>query len=97
MRVVRSDGATQVPRRMARFARLLFEILILRLRRRWLERKSLKNWSETDENGVKIDKNRSWAVLGARSCFGDTPGRAQNGFGAFETHPDDDLGTLWER
>ena len=82
-RAVGSDGTTQEPRRALRITRLLFEILRLCLRRTRLERKSTKNRSKIDENPSQIDpksmKNRSWAVLGAQSRFGDAFGRARDG------------------
>ena len=84
------------PRRAVRITRLLFEIPILCLRRRRLERKSTKNRSKIAENGPKIGtksmQNRSWAVLGAPSRFGDAPGRAQDGFGAPKSRRGTDLG-----
>ena len=83
VRAVESDCTTQEPRRALRIARLLFEILLLCLRRTRLERKSTKNLSKIDDHPPQIEpkskKNRSWAVLGARSRFGGASGRAQDG------------------
>ena len=96
VRAVRSDCTTQEPRRALRITRLLFEILLLCLRRTRLERKSTKNCSKIDENPSRIDpksmKNRSWAVLGAQSCFGDASGRARDGFWTPKCRPKADLG-----
>ena len=96
VRAVRSDCTTQEPRRALRITRLLFEILLLCLRRTRLERKSTKNHSEIDESQSQIvpksTKNRSWAVLGAQSCFGDASGRARDGFWTPKCRPKADLG-----
>ena len=95
VRAVRSDCTTQEPTRALRITRLLFEILLLCLRRTRLERKSTKNRSRIDENPSQIDpkstKNRSGAVLGAQSCFGDAPGRARDGFWTAKCRPKADL------
>ena len=78
---MRNDCTTQEPRRAARITRLLFEIPILCFRHRRLQRKSTKNLSKIHKYGAKIHtksmQNRSWAVLGARSRFGDAPGCAR--------------------
>ena len=99
VQAVRSDCTTQEPRRALRITRLLFEILLLCLRRMRLERKSTKNHSEIDENQSQIvpksTKNRSWAVLGARSCFGDASGRARDGFWTPKCRPKANLGAPW--
>ena len=66
------------------------------LRRRRFERKSTKNPSKIDGNEAQIDeksmKNNSWAVLGARSRFGDAPGRARDGSGTPKSRPRTDPG-----
>ena len=97
VRAVRSDCTTQEPTRALRITRLLFEILLLCLRRTRLERKSTKNHSKIDENPPQIDPksttNRSWAVLGAQGRFGDASGRARVGFWTRKCHPKADLGT----
>ena len=84
VRAVRSESTTQEPRRALRITRLLFEILLLCLRRTRLERKSTKNHSEIDENPSQIDpkstKKRSWVVLGAQGRFGDASRRARDSF-----------------
>ena len=76
--------------------RLFFEIPILCLRRKLLERNSTKNLTKIDENGTTIDEksmqNRSWEVLGARSRFGDAPGRARDGPGTPKKDSGIDLG-----
>ena len=96
VRAVRSDCTTQEPRRALRITRLLFEILILCFRHRRLERNSTKNVSKIPENGTNIHKksmqNRSWAVLGARSRFGDAPGRARDRSGTPKKGRRTDLG-----
>ena len=95
VRAIRSDCTTQEPRRAGRITRLLFEIPILCFRHRWLERNSMKNLSKIHENGAKIHtksmQNRSWAVLGARSRFGNAPGRAWDGSGTPKKDPGTDL------
>ena len=92
---MRNDCTTQEPRRAVRITRLFFEIPILCLRCRWLKRNSTKNLTKIDENGTKIDEksmqNRSWEVLGARSRFGDAPGRARDGSGTPKKDPGIDL------
>ena len=96
VRAVRSDCTTQDRRRAVRITRLLFEIPILCLRRRRLERNSKIFFSKIVANGAKIDEksmqNRSWAVLGARSRFGDAPGRARDGSGTPKNQPRTDPG-----
>ena len=96
VRAGRSDCTIQEPRRALRITRLLFEILLLCLRRTRLERKSTKNRSKIDENPFLIDpkstKNRSWAVLGAQGRFGDASGRARDGFWTPKCRPKADLG-----
>ena len=76
--------------------RLLFEILLLCLRRTRLERASTKNRSKIDENpphiGPKSTKNRSGAVLGAQGRFRDASGRARDGFWTPKCRPKADLG-----
>ena len=75
-----SSSTTQEPRCARRITRLLFEILLLCLRRTWLERKSPKNRSNVDENPAQTDpkstKSRSGATLGAQGRIGDASGRA---------------------
>ena len=99
VRAVRRDCATQEPTRALRITRLLFEILLLCLRRTRLERKSTKNRSKIDENPPQIDpkstKNRSWAVLGAQRRFWDAFGRARDDFWTPKCRPKCDLGTGW--
>ena len=99
VRAVRSDCTTQEPRRALRITRLLFEILLLCLRRTRLERKSTKHHLKIDESPSQIDpksmKNRSWAVLGAQNCFGDASGRARDGFWTPKCRPKADLGAPW--
>ena len=84
------------PRRAVRITRLLFEIPILCLRRRRLERKSMKNRSKIAENGPKIGtksmQNRSWAVWGAQNRFGNAPGRARDVSGTPKRGPGTVLG-----
>ena len=96
VRAVRSDCTTQEPRRALRITRLLFEILLSCLRRTRLERKSMKNPSNIDENPSKIDpkstKHRSWAVLGAQGRFGDASGHARDGSWTLKCRPKADLG-----
>ena len=55
VRAVRSECATQKPRRALRITRLLFEILLLCLRRTQLGRKSTKihpKWTQIDEKSI---------------------------------------------
>ena len=96
VRAVRSASTTQEPRRALRITRLLFEILLLCLRRTWLERKSPKNRSKVDENPAQTDpkstKNRSCAILGAQGCIGDASGPAWDSFGTPKCRPKADLG-----
>ena len=88
----------QKPNRLVRITRLFFEIPILSLRRRRLERKSTKKHSEIDKNPCRVapksPKNPSWAVLGAQSRFGDASGRVQDGFWTPKCCPRADLGSL---
>ena len=83
---------------MVKITRLFFEIPILSLRRRRLERKSTEKHSEIDKNprrmAPKSPKNPSWAVLGAQSRFGDASGRVQDGFWTPKCCPRADLGSL---
>ena len=83
-RAVRSDCATQEPRRAVRITRLLFEIPILCLRCSRLQRKSTKNRSTIHKNETQIDqtstKIQTGASLGAQGRFGDASGRARDGF-----------------
>jgi len=57
--------------------------------------KSTKNRSKIDENPCQIDQklmeNRSWAVLGAQSRFGDVSGRARDGLWTAKCCPKADL------
>ena len=98
MRAARGDCTTQEPSRLVRITRLLFEIPILSLRRRRLERKSTKKHSNIDKNprrmAPKSPKNPSWAVLGVQSRFGDASGRVQDGFLTPKCCPRADLGSL---
>ena len=68
----------------AEITRLLFEILLLCLRRAWLERNSTQKPSKSKEIPSHIDpkstKNRSWAVLAAQGSFRNTSRRAWDGF-----------------
>ena len=96
VRAVRSDCTTQEPRRAVRITRLLFEILLLCLRRTRFERKSTKTRSKINANPFQSDQksttNRSRAVLDAQSRFGDASGRARDGSGTPQCHPEADLG-----
>ena len=51
--------------------------------------------TKIDENATNINENsmqdRSWEVLGARSRFGDAPGRARDMFGTLKKGPRIDL------
>ena len=95
-RAVRSDSATQEPRRAVRITRLLFEIPILCLRCSRLQCKSTKNRSTIHKNESQIDQTsteiRSWAGLGAQGRFGDASGRARDGFWTPKCRPKTYLG-----
>ena len=86
VRAVHSDCTTQEPRRALRITRLLFEILLLCLRRTRLERKLTNNRSKMVENSSQVDpkstRNRFGAVLGlgTQSRFVDTSRRAWSDF-----------------
>ena len=96
VRAVRNDCTTQEPRRALKITRLLFEILLLCLRRTGLERKSTDNNSKNDENPAQVDpkltENRSCAILGAQGRFGDVSRRARHGFWTPKCRPKADLG-----
>ena len=96
MRAVRRDCTTQEPTRALRITRLLFENLLLGLRRTPREQKSMKNRSKIDDNLPQIHpksmKNRSWTVLGAQSRFGDSSGCARDGLCTPKCRPTADLG-----
>ena len=74
VRAVRSDCTTHEPTRAVRIPRLLFEIPILCLHRRPLERKSKKKRSKIKEKSIQ---NRSWAVLGDLGRSGASPRRVR--------------------
>ena len=98
MRGARGDCTTQEPSRLVRITRLFFEIPILSLRRRRLERKSTKKHSEIDKIlgawPPNRPKNPSRAVLGAQSGFGDASGRVRDDFWTPKCCPRADLGSL---
>ena len=64
-------------RRALRITQLLFEILLLCLRRTRLERQPSTNRLEIDDNPPPIDpkstKNQSWAILGPKAVSGMRP------------------------
>ena len=91
MRAALGDCTTQEPSRLVKITRLFFEIQILSLRRRQLERKSTKKHST---GGPQIAQNPSWVVLGAQNRFGDASGRVQDGFWTPKCCPRADLGSL---
>ena len=65
MRAARGECTTQKASRLVRITRLFFEIPILSLRRRRLERKSTKNHSEIDKNPRRMaPKSPKKSVLG---------------------------------
>ena len=69
VRAVRSECATQKPRRAVRVTRHLFEILIWCLLRRRLERKSTKKTSNIHENEATIDEKSILGRFGRPRSF----------------------------
>ena len=89
VRAVRSECATQRPRRALRITRLLFEILLLCLRRTQLGRKSTKIHPKWTPNRRKIDLGPIWAP---KAVAGTRPDALGTGLGHPNAAPKPILG-----